>query len=261
MPTESSLLINVNEILTFFDEKPDWADRHSAAIVAMIFEDFAAATLEHCLRCNRATNVTIRPESVVPGGQRGPRLDRWIEADLADGQTIIWQSEIKSRSSQSMGYKPIKVNATESEFRERENDNWEKMWDSKKGTLKEATWAKVLVPMKLPQCADDREHLPLLICWQPVGPEDRSNREDQVDGGHLFKVTKVSYDFPFTAPEYCKSDPKFTELWVFSISSYLRSIRNKAPRLLEFQMPNASKKMRALLRVAPVSSKSVSPQM
>ena len=50
MPTGSSLLINVNEILPFFDEKPDWADRHSAAVVAMIFEDFAAATLEHCLR-------------------------------------------------------------------------------------------------------------------------------------------------------------------------------------------------------------------
>ena len=151
-----------------------------------------------------------------------------------------------------MGYKPIKVNATESEFRERENDNWRRMWDSEKGTLKEPTWAKVLVPMKLPECADVRKHLPLLICWQPVGPEDRSNRKDQVDGGHLFKVTKVSYDFPFTAPEYCKSDPKFTELWVFSISSYLRSIRNKAPSLLEFHMPNASKKMRALLRVAPV---------
>ena len=46
MPTESSLLINVNEILSFFDEKPPWADRHSAGVVGMIFEDLAAATLQ-----------------------------------------------------------------------------------------------------------------------------------------------------------------------------------------------------------------------
>ena len=57
MPTESSLLINVNEILSFFDEKPDWADRHSAGVVGMIFEDLAAATLEHCLRRNGAEHV------------------------------------------------------------------------------------------------------------------------------------------------------------------------------------------------------------
>ena len=54
MPTESSLLINVNEILSFFDEKPDRADRHSAGVVGMIFEDLAAATLEHCLCRNGA---------------------------------------------------------------------------------------------------------------------------------------------------------------------------------------------------------------
>ena len=71
MPTESSLLINVNEILSFFDEKPPWADRHSAGVVGMIFEDLAAATLEHCLRKNGSTDVTIRGEPVNRKDRKG----------------------------------------------------------------------------------------------------------------------------------------------------------------------------------------------
>ena len=67
MADESSMLINVNEILSFFDEKPDWADKHSAAVVAMLFEDLAAATLEHCLKKNGATAVNVRPEPVTTG--------------------------------------------------------------------------------------------------------------------------------------------------------------------------------------------------
>ena len=96
MPTESSLKINVNKILSFFDEKPDWADRHSAGVVGMIFEDLAAATLEHCLHRNRVEHVAIRTESVTTGQKKGPRLDRWIAADLACGQKVLFQTEIKA---------------------------------------------------------------------------------------------------------------------------------------------------------------------
>lgn len=74
----------------------------------------------------------------------------------------------------------------------------------------------------------------------------------QVEGGHLFKVTGVTYNFGFQKPQSWKIKPKFTELWVFSISSYLRSIRNQYPNPLELPMPTASNKMRALLRVAKI---------
>ena len=113
MPSESSLLINLNEVLSFFDEKPDWAERHSAAVVAMLFEDLATATLDHCLRCNGATEVNIRPEPVTTGQKKGPWLDRWIEADLANGQSIIFQTEIKSLSAHSTGHQTIALDATE----------------------------------------------------------------------------------------------------------------------------------------------------
>ena len=254
MEPTSSLLINVDEILSFFDEKPEWADRHSAAVVAVIFEDLAAATLEHCLRNNGATNVNVRPEPVTTGQRKGPRLDRWIEADLADGRQIIFQAEMKGISSQSLGYEPIALNATEAEFRKHQQKIWDRQWDSEKNTLLSQRFAKAIIPMKRPADAENRQLLPLLICWSPLGPSDSALRVDQVDGGHLFTMTDVSYNFTFPKPRSWKINPKFTELWVFSVSSYLRSIRGDISGQLELTMPNASKKMQALLRVASVPS-------
>ncbi len=252
MPTESSLLINVNEILSFFDEKPCWADRHSAGVVGMIFEDLAAATLEHCLHHNGVEHVAIRNEPVVTGRKKGPWLDRWIEADLACGQKVLFQTEIKSVSAFSTGHKRIMLNASPEEMTDHEQENWHGQWNSETNTLRDQPMAKVLVPMKRPAGTEDRRLVPLLIYWQPIGPKDHSQRQDQVEGGHLFKVTDVTYRFAFRKPRSWIINPKFTELWVFSISSYLRSIGNEIPGQLDLPMPIASNKMRALLRVVQV---------
>ena len=252
MPDESSLLINVKEMLSFFDEKPDWADRHSAAVVAVLFEDLAAATLEHCLRRNGAAAVNVRSEPVTTGQKKGPRLDRWIEADLADGTNAIFQTEMKSLSAQSLGHEPIRLDATDAELQQHKQDNWNRQWDQDRNTLIHQRVAKVLIPMKRPACTEHRALLPLLICWHPIGPCDPAQRSDQVDGGHLFKVGEVGYQFTFRKPHSWKINPKFTDLWVFSVSSYLRSVRNDLTGPLELTMPNASQKTRALLRVARV---------
>ena len=144
MPTEASLLINVNEILSFFDEKPPWADRHSAGVVGMIFEDLAAATLEHCLCRNGAEHVAIRTEPVTTGQKKGPWLDRWIEADLACGQKVLFQTEIKSVSAHSTGHKRIMLNASVEEMRDHEQENWHGQWNSETNTLRAQPMAKVL---------------------------------------------------------------------------------------------------------------------
>ena len=254
MTISSSLLINVNEILSFFDERPYWADRHSAAVVAMIFEDLAAAALEHCLLANDAKKVTVRRDPVTTGQKKGPRLDRWIEADLTNGRQVIFQTEIKSLSAHSTGHQTISLDATGDQLRAHEQMNWELLWNSETNTLTDERIAKVLIPMKRPDGTGTRQLLPLLIFWHPVGPIDRSHREDQVQGGHLFKVTNVTYDFGFRKPHSWKINCKFNQLWVFSISSYLRSIRDKGCGSLELPMPIASEKMRALERVAQVPS-------
>ena len=254
MPTESSLLINVNEILSFFDEKPPWADRHSAGVVGMIFEDLAAATLEHCLCRNGAEHVAIRTEPVTTGQKKGPWLDRWIEADLACGQKVLFQTEIKSVSAHSTGHKRIMLNASVEEMRDHEQENWHGQWNSETNTLRAQPMAKVLVPMKRPAGTEGRRLVPLLIYWQPLRPKDHSQRQDQVEGGHLFKVTDVTYQFPFRKPSSWIINPKFGELWVFSISSYLRSIKDEISGQLDLPMPIASNKMRALQCVVQVPS-------
>ena len=253
MPTESSVLINVNEILSFFDEIPDWADRHSAGVVGMIFEDLAAAILEHCLHRNGVEHVAIRTEPVTTGRKKGPRLDRWIEADLDGGQKVLFQTEIKSVSAHSTGHKRIMLNASQEEMSDHEQENWDGQWNSEKNTLRDQPMAKVLVPMKTPATTEKRHTLPLLIYWQPIRPKDRTQRHDQVEGGHLFKVTGVTYNFGFQKPQSWETNPKFIELWVFSISSYLRSIRSKCPNQLKLPMPIASNKMQALQRVAQIT--------
>ena len=108
--------------------------------------------------------------------------------------------------------------------------------------------------MKPPAGTEHRTPLPLLIFWNPLGPSVPSQRQDQVEGGHLFKVTDVTYQFAFPKPHSWKINPKFTELWVFSVSSYLRSIKSAISGPLELTMPDASKKMQALLRVVQVPS-------
>ena len=166
----------------------------------MIFEDLAAATLEHCLRRNGAEHVAIRTEPVTTGQKKGPWLDRWIEADLACGQKVLFQTEIKSVSAHSTGQKRIMLNASVEEMRDHEQENWHGQWTSETNTLRAQPMAKVLVPSS----------------WI--------------------------------------INPKFGELWVFSISSYLRSIKDEISGQLDLPMPIASNKMRALQCVVQVPS-------
>ena len=102
MPGTSTLRVNVRETLRFFDEKPPWSAQQATAVVAVLGEDLAAAALQHCLEANDASKVTIRTETVGTGGLKGPRLDRWIEADLSSGQRLLFQTEIKNWSAHAI---------------------------------------------------------------------------------------------------------------------------------------------------------------
>ena len=218
----------------------------------MIFQDLAAAALQHCLLRNGAKHVSIRTEPVVTERKKGPWLDRWIEADLADSRKVLFQTEIKSVSAHSTGHQRIILDASQEELSDHEQENWVGQWNSETNTLIDQPIAKVRAPMKPPAGTANRRLLPLLIHWQPIGPKDHSHRQDQVQGGHRFKVTNVTCQFAFRKPHSWKINPKFAELWVFSISSYLRSIRDEIPGPLELPMPAAASKLRALLRLAQV---------
>ena len=247
MSQDSSLLINIQETLRFFDEKPAWASGNATAIVAMLGEDLSAASLQHCLESNGASYVNVRPETVGTGPKKGPRLDRWIEADLADGRRVLFQTEIKSWSAWAIGGKPLAVDAPQEEVEDYKHWYWEGQWDTERHTLKHHYVGKVLVPMTPKFDTQGRQQIPLLIYWAVVGPNVQTAMQPQGSGGHLFTIANPSYDFPFVVPASWPERHPFSELWVFSVSSYLRSIEQDK---LKLKMPIAASRMKAVTRLA-----------
>ena len=90
---EPELRVDVQRVLSFFDEKPPGSRGHATAIVSVLGEDLSAASFRHCLLANGATEVNIRCDTVGTGKQlQSPRLDRWIEADLEGGRRVLFQA-------------------------------------------------------------------------------------------------------------------------------------------------------------------------
>ena len=253
---QDSLVINIEDTLRFFDEIPDWSKGHVTAIVAVLGEDLSAAALQHCLEQNGAQHVQIRPESVKNPGRRGPWLDRWVEADLPCGGNVLFQTEIKSSSATAIGGKKLPLDASERDISDLQKWAWRGQWDSERQTLKHGGIAKVLVKMSPPdEDAKKRTLLPMLIFWQVVDPTVSADAEPIGEGSHLFRIKTLSYDFPFHPPASWDCSKKFQELWVFSVSSYLRFLLRGGCREVEFAMPDAVGRIRALDRLAktPIS--------
>ena len=248
MAQDSALLIKVREALSFFDEKPSWSRGHATAAVAVLGEDLAAACLQRCLESNGSPYVNVRSETVGTGPSRGPRLDRWIEADLCDCRKVLFQTEIKSWSAHAIGGKILTLDASHEEVKDYEHRYWEGQWDAEHRTLTHDYVGKALVRMKPKFDTQQRHQLPLIIYWAPVSPDHRTDFQPRAAGGHLFSIANPSYEFPFTVPASWPNakGQEFTELWIFSVSSYLRSIEED---LIELNMPIAASRMRALNRI------------
>lgn len=122
---------------------------------------------------------------------------------------------------------------------------WELRWDSQRHTLADEKIAKVLVPMKPPSDLEGhaKDVRPLLIFWEPTGPRDKADE-------HLFRMDSPTYHFPFKIPSAWPKPPydEFRSLWVFSVSSYLRSIPDAS---IELEMPDAYSRLRILGRLLP----------
>lgn len=226
--------IDVQEILCFFDEKPDWSISHatgkslSSGIVGVFGEDLSAACFQRYIESHGA-RATVRTEPVTTGRRKGPRLDRWITVDWPDGSKAVFQTEIKNWSSHGYGGKTLPLTATPNEAAEYKQMRWELRWDSQRRTLADEKIAKVLVRMKLPSDLEGhaKDVRPLLIFWEPTGPRDKADEP-------LFRM-----DTPYD---------EFRSLWVFSVSIYLRSIPDTS---IELEMPDAHRRLRILGRLLP----------
>ena len=246
MPQEQLLSIDIQRTLEFFDEKPEWSRGHATAIVGVLGEDLAAAAFQHCLERSGGRNISVLDETVGTGGRKGPRLDRWIEADLRDDRRVLFQTEIKNWSAHAIHGKKLKVDTSSEDLARLKQERWNELWDDTKRQLRDKYIAKALRPMQPPNGQTDRRILPLLIFWQPLGPSLQSEHENQAEGGHIFSLPRPQLQFEFEVSDTAVPMYPFPELWVFSVSSYLRSLSQP---IIQLEMPNALARLHVLNRL------------
>ena len=234
--SDSLVTVQVEDLLRFFDEKPDWSLKRATSVVGIAGEDLSAASFQHYVEskggsaCVLRERDSTRPLPVVQGTKKGHWLDRWIRVKCPDSQGYVFQTEIKNWSSHSISGRKLCVSATAEELKEYKVDRWNRRWDKDRGCLRGSPMSKVLTRMKVPDGVDKCEVRPLLIFWEALAPAEEVDQ-------HLFRVN-VASDAP----------GDFKELWVFSVSSYLRSVRGST---LDLDMPEAASRIGVLGRLFP----------
>ena len=225
--------VNVPEIIRFFDVVNDYSKTHSKSVIEVCSEDLAAACFKKYLEAKKpGTTVCIRWDDDPPKEEGGrKKLDRWIVVDRPDCGRQVFQTEIKHWSAHSSNGKCIQPKTSCQDLREHKHGRWKIQWNSKKKSLKYDGAVKVLMPMEPPPFdLNGSCILPLIIYWAPMLPKDKLDDP-------LFSVCT-------------NSECSFKELWVFSVSSYLRSIVAKEPKI-SLEMPTAAKRLRILKDLFP----------
>ena len=234
-PSSPLVKVNVPDLLRFFDEKPDWSEKHATAVVGVAGEDLNAACFCHFLeskghRAEVLLDDSGKPLAVSPGTRKGSRLDRWIEVRWNTGTETLFQTEIKNWSAHSLSGEILPLSASDEEVRAYKQSRWENRWDRDEQRLRVRQTSKALSPMRPPNGSEGKDIQPLLIFWEALAP--RGNADE-----HLFSV------------DVAENPGKFAKLWVFSVSSYLRSVgRDK----LELELPQASQRLAVLGRLFSV---------
>jgi hypothetical protein len=211
------MLVDIFNTLQFFDEKPREprdSRGHATSIVAVAGEDLGAGLLAHYLRQQQGASVEVLPDLCNQGTQKGPRLDRWIRCTQGDS-TIDYQVEIKNWSAHAIGGKVLNVDASPEEVSAYKVDRWEKLvWD---GATFRGSMKKVLIPMK---CLPPGHTVEPIACyWFAVHPEGKRD--------------------PFF-PWPVSNESDFRQVWVFSMSAYLRELRELGYSTIELEMPHAA---------------------
>ena len=218
------LRINIRETLLFFDEAPADSRKHATAMVAVFGEDLGASLLCRHMeeRGDSARVITHGGTPLQPtnGTGSGDRLDRWLLVENAGGRTL-YQVEVKNWSAHAIGGRVLPIQADQRLLREYRLERWQREWDADRDTFRHPAVAKVFARMKPPKHMDAEEVQPLVCYWWSIHPSGA--------------------DQPLFWHPLRREVNGFTGAWVFSMSSYLRSL--KTPEIV-LEMPSASHRIR-----------------
>lgn len=217
--------VNIIPLIKFFDEAAPSSKYHATSVVAVAGEDLGAGLLLHYFHRNKIT-AEVLPLVCTQGTRSGVRLDRWILA-IQNGKRTFYQTEIKNWSAHAIGGKRLKITASTHDVEMHKIERWEREWDG--STFRKSGARKVLTPMKAPE--QDCIVQPLICYWDAIHP--KSNKEP------LFSVA-IQHQY-------------FSDVWVFSMSSYCRNLLSSNIRHISLDMPNSVQRIKWLVTLFSVS--------
>jgi hypothetical protein len=213
------ITLNIRQILRFFDENIE-VTKHSNAIKIIIGEELMLALLLEYFKRTEIYSYAIVEQPCTTGKKKGPWLDAWLKVqDSMSSNPFFYQVEVKSWSAHGIGGKSkfIDPDWSESEFSEYKRKIWGHYWNN--GKFSADAVNKVLTPMKPPELSATVK--PLACLWEMMHPEGNETP--------FFTVK--------TAP-----NSYFSEVSVFSISSFLRGLHPKEP-VLTLELPILSERL------------------
>lgn len=244
--------LNVKEILRFFDEKKSENKGHVSSVIALVGEDLGAGLFQHYLReQEHYHNVEILRDpnghtvGCSTGKKTGPRLDCWIYVEDKKGKQFLFQTEIKSWSAYAVGGNKLEVDASDKVIKEFAIDRWERykkeffkpqaIKDEKKRKKKEENAKKVLKVLKEMKPPDIEEYkdlkpVPLLILWVVIHPKGKK------ESYFLHSFDKL--------PKLLWGKPIAKKIHFFSVSMYLRSLRDKGKKTIKIEMPSFASRVK-----------------
>jgi|SRR3989344_1064678 len=221
--------LNIKELLDFFDDRKNSHKGDANALITLLGEELNASIYKHF----RKNKVDILGESVLPGTNKGNRLDRWI---MDRKNNTLFQCEIKNWAASAIGGKQLKSNADDNEVKQVVEHYWKQQlnndFSSKINHPSRVT--KVLLKMKPPPwCKDISKIEPLLIYWMPIS-------SDKNKISPLSIVSVKSLELPMIT--------EFPNLYIFSASLYLRQLYKKGvgQKFVDLDMPLLEHRMEIL---------------
>lgn len=217
---------DIKELLDFFDDKKESQKGDPNSLVAMFGEELNASVYKHF----RINKVDILEDSVLPGTNKGNRLDRWI---LDKDNKILFQCEIKNWSASAIGGKQLKLNATDDEIKKIINHYWNReLFKSFSDKIEQPNnITKVLLKMKPPEKYSEGYKIePLLIYWMPISTDCELTP--------LSTISIKTFNLPI------KTD--FENLTIFSVSLYLRQLYKSGVQSIDLEMPMLERRISTL---------------
>lgn len=219
--------LNRKELLDFFDRKKYELRHDISPVISVVGEDLGAALFKRYYEKAFNKKVTIGSSLVSDGKLKGPRLDRWIYVEKSKNKVTAYQTEIKNWSAYAIGLHTVGIDSAT--IPNTGLLNWE---DRRKHLLnrKKNGESKVFYPMRKKPIdfPNNATVEPLIIYWIVLSK----------DGIKLDPFFNIDVNIK-----------KFKKLNVFSMSNYLRSIKEKE---IILDMPNAEKRIKLLSKYFPI---------